>query len=249
METPMLTKKQFNRISKYLPLARVALRINDLIIISGIIFVFRHGIPWRLLPAIYGNWNTVYSRFNRWSSKGIFLKIFLALGYTFKKRNIAMLDSTTVHVHRTATSMRCDGKPREIGKSRGGWTTKIHLLCTSEWKPLYFCITEGQESDVTAAPEIIDKMSKRMTHFLGDRGYDSDRLREQLVNEKIIPCIPGRSNRKKEIQYDKELYKKRHIVENMFGRLKDWRGIGTRYCRCAHTFETAVCIAFLMLFY
>ena len=65
----------------------------------------------------------------------------------------------------------------------------------------------------------------------------------------IEPCIPPRKNRKQKIEYDADLYKQRHKVENMFGKLKDWRRIATRYDRCAHTFFSAICIAASVIFY
>ena len=64
-----------------------------------------------------------------------------------------------------------------------------------------------------------------------------------------MPCIPPRKNRKIKIEYDKELYKQRHKVENMFGKLKDWRRIAMRYDRCAHTFFSAICIAATVIFW
>ncbi len=86
-------------------------------------------------------------------------------------------------------------------------------------------------------------------HLLGDRGYDSTWLRERLLARGIIPCIPPRKNRKLQYEYDKTLYKQRHKVENMFGRLKDWRRIATRYDRCAHTFFSAICIAAFVIWW
>jgi len=64
-----------------------------------------------------------------------------------------------------------------------------------------------------------------------------------------VPCIPGRKNRKQAIQYDAGLYKQRNHIERMFGRLKDWRRIATRYDRCAHTFMSAICIAATVIFW
>ena len=58
-----------------------------------------------------------------------------------------------------------------------------------------------------------------------------------------------KSNRKKPIEHDRELYRQRHKIENMFGRLKDWRRIHTRYDRCAHTFMSAICIAAAIIFW
>ncbi len=65
----------------------------------------------------------------------------------------------------------------------------------------------------------------------------------------IAPCIPSRRSRKHPIGYDRDLYKQRHKIEIMFGRLKDWRRIAMRYDRCAHTFFSAICIAAALTFY
>ncbi len=79
--------------------------------------------------------------------------------------------------------------------------------------------------------------------LLADRGYDSNRFRANLIERGIIPCIPSTRSRKVPLPYDKELYRQRHRIENMFGRLKDWRRIAMRYDRCAHTFLSAITIA------
>ncbi len=89
-------------------------------------------------------------------------------------------------------------------------------------------------------------LAKRL---LGDRRYDADWFREALQDKGIEPCIPPKKNRKTQIEYDKAFYKQRHKVENMFGKLKDWRRIATRYDRCAHTFFSAICIAATVIFY
>ena len=62
-------------------------------------------------------------------------------------------------------------------------------------------------------------------------------------------CIPGRAKRKEPVVYDSELYKSRNLIERMFGRLKDWRRIATRYDRCAHIFYSAICIAATLIFW
>ena len=86
-------------------------------------------------------------------------------------------------------------------------------------------------------------------YLLADRGYDADWFREALQGKGSEPSIPSRKNRKKKIEYDTTLYKQRHKVENMFGKLKDWRRIAMRYDRCAHTYFSAICIAAAVIFY
>jgi hypothetical protein len=69
------------------------------------------------------------------------------------------------------------------------------------------------------------------------------------AKRRITPCIPSKANRKTAIPHDAILYKQRHKIENMFGRLKDWRRIHTRYDRCAHTYFSAICIAAAVIFW
>ena len=96
-------------------------------------------------------------------------------------------------------------------------------------------LSEGQMSDYRGAAIMIDQFPKA-TALLGDRGYDADWFRTALAERGIIACIPSKVNRKAPIPHDTTLYRRRHKIENMFGRLKDWRRIHTRYDRCAHTF-------------
>jgi putative transposase len=97
-------------------------------------------------------------------------------------------------------------------------------------------------SDYKGAALLLDHLPKAR-ELLADRGYDSDWFRQALIARGITPCIPPRKNRKVQLDYDKTLYKQRHKVECMFGKLKDWRRVATRYDRCAHTFFSAICIA------
>jgi len=95
---------------------------------------------------------------------------------------------------------------------------------------------------------LIDALPKAKA-LLADRGYDADWFRDALTSKGITPCIPPRKSRKIAVDYDKYLYKKRHKIENMFAKLKDWRRIAMRYDRCAHTFLSSICIAATVLFY
>lgn len=109
-------------------------------------------------------------------------------------------------------------------------------------------LSEGQMSDYKGAALIIDPLPKANT-LLGDRGYDADWFRGALTAKGIAPCIPSKSNRKIHIPHDRILYPQRHKIEIMFGRLKDWPRIHTRYDRCAHTFMSAICIAATVIFW
>lgn len=103
-------------------------------------------------------------------------------------------------------------------------------------------------SDHKGAFLLLDALP-RAKHLIGDKGYDSNWFRAALAERGITPCIPPKVNRKVQIDYDKTLYKQRHKIENVFGRIKDWRRVATRYDRYAHTFMSAISIAATMCYW
>jgi len=106
----------------------------------------------------------------------------------------------------------------------------------------------GQVSDYTGAAALLDGLPKAQW-LLGDRGYDADWFRDALEEKGITPCIPGRKSRTKAVKYDKRRFKSRNRIEIMFGRLKDWRRVATRYDRCPTVFLSAVALAATVLFW
>ena len=126
--------------------------------------------------------------------------------------------------------------------------SKLHAVCDSEGRPRALFLTAGQVSDFTGAAALLSSLPKANV-MLADRGYDADWFRNALADRRVEACIPSKSNRKTQIPHDRALYRKRHKVENMFGKLKDWRRIHTRYDRCAHTFLSAICIAAVVIFW
>ena len=126
--------------------------------------------------------------------------------------------------------------------------SKLHAVCDGEGRPIILLLSEGQMSDHKGARLVLDALPPAAT-LIADRGYDSRAFREALLARGIAPCIPSSRSRKIPYPYDKELYRQRHRVENLFAKLKDWRRIATRYDRCAHTFFSAICIAAAVAFY
>jgi putative transposase len=120
--------------------------------------------------------------------------------------------------------------------------SKLHAVSDDEGRPIMLMLTEGQMSDHTGAKLLYPGLPEAKT-LSADKGYDSDEFRDALEAKGIAACIPPKSNRVDDIPFDKELYKTRSKIEIVFGRLKDWRRIATRYDHCAHTFFSAVCIA------
>ncbi len=133
--------------------------------------------------------------------------------------------------------------PRRLGGAPAGLVQGRH---SSRGKALF--LTAGQVSDYTGAAALLASLAPTKA-LLADKGYDADWLRDALADRRIEACIPSKSNRKIQIPHDRTLYRKRHRIENIFGKLKDWRRIHTRYDRCAHTFMSAIAIAAIVIFW
>jgi transposase len=109
-------------------------------------------------------------------------------------------------------------------------------------------LTAGNVSDIKAAPALIQRAG-RMRYLLADKGYDADQLRRSLRDAGAVPVIPGRRNRKRIIRYDKDRYRGRHLIENAFCRLKDFRRVATRYDKLAANFLSGVALATALAFW
>ena len=129
-----------------------------------------------------------------------------------------------------------------MGRSRGGLTTKIHMMCDSLGLPLKFIVTAGQASD---SPQAIPLLSgEKPCYVLADKGYDSDEILQYIEQTMgAVPVIPPKSNRKIQREYDKYLYKERNLVERLFNRLKNFRKFATRYEKIQTNFEAMIYLA------
>ena len=248
----LLNRREMRCIEKLLPKWRGIPRVDDKLVLSGIIYVIRNGLCWKDAPRGYGPYKTLYSRFIRWSRKGIFLRILYRLARKSANIRTLMIDATYIPVHRTACSLglrKIAGKQgRRIGKSPGGWTSKLHIVCDEDGRPIDLYLSGGNVSDYDGA-KVLLKRFPRAAQLLADRGYDADWFREALKKKGIEPCIPGRKNRKNPPAYDAELYKDRHKIENSFSPIKDWRRVWVRYDRCPDAFLSACAIAIIVQFW
>jgi transposase len=129
-----------------------------------------------------------------------------------------------------------------IGRSRGGPTTKIHALCDQLGRLYALMLTGGQVHDIWGARGLLACVATP-ARFLGDKAYDADDIRDYLAADGSEAVIPSKANRKEPIPHDPIAYKMRNIIERSFNRLKDWRGIATRYDKKAANFLAGVCLA------
>ena len=144
------------------------------------------------------------------------------------------------------TSACCRGSWGQpgYGPYKRGLNTKIHLAVDAHGMPVRILVTEGTRADCKEAVHLIEGISAEA--LLADRAYDTIDIVAYALSQNMEPVIPPKKNRKEQREYDKYLYKLRHLVENCFLHLKRWRGIATRYAKTTDSFIAAVqvrCIA------
>jgi transposase len=146
-----------------------------------------------------------------------------------------MIDATIIRAHACSSGYKKDSQDQEaLGRSKGGFTTKIHAAVDALGKPLKFILTPGQKHDITQAKCLTEDVTH--TTVLADKGYDSDDLVKKLEDNGCTVVIPPRSNRKNPREYDKDIYKERHLVECFFNKIKHFRRIFSRFDKAAQTF-------------
>ena len=126
-----------------------------------------------------------------------------------------------------------------MGRSRGGLTTKIHALVDAEGRPVRLHLSEGQASDCKQAEPLLDVLTEDNI-LLADKAYDSDAMRAKVQAAGAFANIPAKRNRKQSFAFSSFLYRYRNLVERFFGKLKNARGIATRYDKRADNFLAAI---------
>jgi len=135
------------------------------------LWIARTGCPWRDLPAQFPNWKSVYTRWRRWVQRRIWARVLAWLAEAHDREAYAV-DATYVRVHAHGTRARGGYSTQAIGRSRGGLTSKVHLLTDALGYPVRFVVTGGDCNDVTQAPALLPP--GKGAHVLCDRGYDAD---------------------------------------------------------------------------
>jgi transposase len=211
--------------------------------VEAVVYVLRTGVAWEDLPDGFGEVGTVYRRFRRWACKGLWDELFVA-GIPTDALETVMLDSTACKAQRFASGAR-GGAEEALGRSRGGLTTKVHALVDALGRPLCFLLTPGQAADCRQARALLEGVS--FTRLIGDRGYDTDEIRDWCAEHEVEAVIPSKRNRKVPIPHDKEAYKSRHRVENLFARIKDLTRITLRKDKTSRSYAASVSLAFALV--
>jgi transposase len=152
-----ITQKQYERIADCFPRQRGNVRFDNLQVLNAILYVAEHGCKWRGLPERFGAWHSIYTRMNRWSKNGVLDRIFERLQkeqLIHLKIEAISLDSTIVKVHPDGTGA-LKKSPQATGKSRGGWTTKIHMVAAIAECALKFQLSPGNAGDAPQGRQLL----------------------------------------------------------------------------------------------
>lgn len=205
-----------------------------------------HSITWRALPAEFGDWNSVWKRFSRLSRSGVFEAFFLALAECSRTANlIQMFDSTSIRGHVSAAGAKGGQENQALGRSRGGFGTKIHVKCDYDGMPLDFHLTGNEASD-TKQFETLIEIGPEVTPrgIIADKGYDAKANRDMARERGIVPIIPYRKNAKiANKKMPKKLYARRARVEQLIGKMKRFKRIALRCEKTKRNFASFVALA------
>lgn len=202
--------------------------------LEAVYFIMRTGAQWVELPTYYGKYKSVHDRFISWVKKGIWNEILSYFSKDYDGESF-MIDGSVIRAHACASGYkRGQQEAQALGRSKGGFSTKIHALVDALGLPLKFILTPGQNSEIKCAPELIKGIEG--ANILGDKAFDCNVFLDQILSQNCTPVIPPRSNRKVQRDVDYHLYKERHLIECFFSKIKHFRRIFSRFDKLAEAY-------------
>lgn len=270
MSRHSLTDREWNAIRVFLPKERPKKAGRPWVphrqVINGILWVLCTGGSWRDVPPEFGKYKTIYNRFRRWTGERLWQRIVAKLLHRLDSlgridRSLWCMDGSMIRAHRVASgalkgerNIEENAKKHALGRSRGGYSTKIHVATDAQGVPLAVTATPGQNGEapefenlIASIPLSLQRKAKRPQAVAGDKAYSSNAIRSYLRRKGISDVIPTRTNERRCKRFAKQLYKKRNIVERVIGRLKEHRRIATRYDKIMSHYLAMITIACLRL--
>jgi transposase len=211
--------------------------------VEAVAYVLRTGVAWEDVPEGFGKPNSLYRRYRRWAVAGIWDELFTA-GVPETSLETVMMDATITKAQRFASGARGGGE-EDLGRSRGGLTTKIHVLIDERGRPLCYLLTPGQAADCSQAETLLDGIE--FERLIADRGYDTDAIRAWCAERGIEVVIPSKRSRKVAIPHNRERYRTRHRIENLFGRMKDSTRIILRKDKTSRSYAGFISLALAII--
>ena len=213
--------------------------------LEAVLWLARTGAPWRDLPAELMNWRSAWRRLQRWTAAGVWERIIdvlraMALDAGWEAH---LLDSTVVRAHVHAAGARRKAGEQALGRSRGGFSTKLHLRCDGHGRPVAFHLTGGERHDLLGAEPLFEGGALRTGRrgrprwkpeaVIADKAYPAAWLLDAFRRKRVVPIIPSRADQPENPDFDRQRYRRRNLVERLVGRIKQFRRVATRYDKLA----------------
>ena len=211
---------------------------------DGIWWILVTGAVWNQLPERFGKWNSVYRFHLRWSKRGVFAGLLEMTAEDAGKEDadeFRILDATHLKAHQDACRHPGEPADRALGKTKGGRNSKLNACVNGRGKALRLTLAPGNRHDILFADDVLGDVGGKIV--LGDRGYDSDELRQRVTDKGGVAVIPPKAGRTTWVLYVPEIGRRRRVVENFFCRIKRHRRVATRYDRLTETFLSFVALA------
>ena len=262
-----VTDDEWNAIRNFLPAVRNGRRgrpwSNHRQVISGIFWILATGAPWRDLPEKFGNWSTVYKRFRLWCISGLWERIWNKVVNHLRRNEqlgfwLWSVDGSIVRAHQASvggsTKMSKSVGENALGRSRGGYSCKLHIVCEDNGIPIGVMVTPGQINEPTVFLSLMETIpfslrlkANRPDGLAGDKAYIAGYIFSWLEQKEIQNVIPNRKNENMNPKFCKDTYRHRNIVERLIGRLKQLRRLATRYEKTIESYLGMIYLAFLRI--
>ena len=256
-----LTDAQWARLAPLLPPRKPSK--DDRLVINGILWKLATGAPWRDLPERDGPWQSIYTRFRRWRRAGVWDRMLAAVQQQADAAGeldwaVHFVDGTVIRAHQHAAGAPGgDPEAEALGRSQGGFSTKVHLRAEGGGKPLTVVLTPGQRHEATVFEHLLEQGAVRRPgrgrprvrprRVVGDKGYTGRPRRASCRRRGIRYTIPRRRDEHRTGPFDRASYRLRHRVERLINRCKQFRSLATRYDKRAESYRALWVIAFIML--
>ena len=209
--------------------------------VEAVLWLARTGAPWRDLPSELMNWRTAWRRLQRWASAGVWGCVVEALRAMAPEAGCKahLLDSSVIRAHAHAAGARKATGEQALGRSRGGFSTKLHLRADAKGRPVALHLTGGERHDLLGVGPLFEQGALRTgkpgrprwkpAAVIADKAYSAAWLLDAFRRKRILPIIPSRADQPENSDFDREAYRQRNAVERLVGKLKQFRRVATRY--------------------
>jgi transposase len=211
---------------------------DNRLFLEAVLWIARTGSPWRDLPPTFGSWNTVFKRYRDWVKAGV-ADFRCGIGWSGYGVRHGRRDNRQSSPPRAGSKRGT--KNQAIGKSKGGWTTKILALTDALGNLVRFILLPGHRFDTVGVAPLIKDLE--FGGLIADKAFDSNWIIEDMNERKAKVVIAQHQRRAKPLDIDKDIYKWRHLIENFFGKLKEFKRVAMRCDKTDSSFEAMIYLA------